>query len=312
MQKIYFKCDDVAEFADLFPGGQYELLQLTKGHFGFSETCLTLPKTSFFLTRYKSGFEMVEVMETNTVAFIFPIISGGFVRWCGQDLMQETMLILRHGEENAFAIQSGADALQIHIQIDLLQSLGWSLPEGSMFRVSAPHRERLLTWCCSKLTPDVDETTNENACNLGARLQVNVLSCLYELLIASGLSGKRAITRENGFGSNYEIIRKIRKTLRTQPDDTILSVPEMAAFMEVSERNIHRAFQNWLGVGPGKYHELQRLHRLRTYMKSEAGPREKLVHIADRFGFSNPGRMAGSYSDLFHERPSETLKRARS
>ena len=95
------------------------------------------------------------------------------------------------------------------------------------------------------------------------------------------------------------------------PDDRV-SRPELAVQIGYSERQLHRAFQDWIGVAPAKYQALLRLHRLRAFLKTGADPQDKLTSIARQFGYSNPGRMAGEYNKLFREPPSETLRRARS
>ncbi|WP_395174413.1 AraC family transcriptional regulator [Roseibium alexandrii] len=311
MQKSTFICDDVLEFSDLFPDAQYSLVQLTKGRFGFTETNIQLPKVSFFVAEHSSGFIANELIEADYVALIFPIAAGADIQWRNDILEKRSMLVLQKGQESVFAVRQGSVSIHVHIDIDFLQSLGWTLPMASHVKVPDLERRAVVDWCFVKLAQPIDALSGADRLRLAGQQQRELVLLLKQLLSASGLLGPDQPTVRTGLGGEFETVQATANLLRSLPLEARLTNSELANSLGVSERQLYRAFQDWVGIGPAKYQELVRLHRLRAYLKSGAEPYAKLSEIAQRFGYSNPGRMAGIYADFFAERPSETLRRAR-
>lgn len=86
-----------------------------------------------------------------------------------------------------------------------------------------------------------------------------------------------------------------------------MSVDEIASAAGASRRTLFRAFADIMDETPGSYVRRLRLHRIRHHL---AGDRERvctIAMIANEWGMSDVGRMAGSYRELFGERPSDTL-----
>jgi AraC family transcriptional regulator, ethanolamine operon transcriptional activator len=75
-----------------------------------------------------------------------------------------------------------------------------------------------------------------------------------------------------------------------------------------SERTLRRAFRQLLGVSPARYLRVRRLHQARDALKVVACG--TVTQVAASLGFSDFGRFAREYCDLFGELPSATLKRA--
>jgi AraC-like DNA-binding protein len=91
-----------------------------------------------------------------------------------------------------------------------------------------------------------------------------------------------------------------------------LSVDGIAAAAGASRRTLFRAFAEILDETPRSYVQRLRLHRIRRDLASEAERAATIAVIANEWGMSDLGRMAGSYRALFGEKPSETLARAQS
>lgn len=90
-----------------------------------------------------------------------------------------------------------------------------------------------------------------------------------------------------------------------------MTIEDIAAAAHTSRRTLFRAFADLLDDTPRSYVRRLRLHRIRGRLASDAEVRCTIAIVANDWGISDLGRMAGWYRDLFGERPSETLARAR-
>ncbi len=91
-----------------------------------------------------------------------------------------------------------------------------------------------------------------------------------------------------------------------------LHVADIAVAVRVSVPTLNRAFRKCHGMGPSAFVKLRRLERVRTEL-IRAEPQETTVsHVAANYGFWQLSHFAADYKRAFHERPSETLRRAKS
>lgn len=88
-----------------------------------------------------------------------------------------------------------------------------------------------------------------------------------------------------------------------------LSIGELSRLVGVSERTLRSAFAATLGISPTRYLILRRLHLLRAALSIANPLTDTVASIAHTFGFSDCGRMAAQYRNLFGENPSITLLR---
>jgi AraC family ethanolamine operon transcriptional activator len=90
-----------------------------------------------------------------------------------------------------------------------------------------------------------------------------------------------------------------------------ISVPELAKAVGVSRRVLERGFQETVGVSPQRYLRWSRMNRLHRELRAAHSPGATVTRLAQCWGFTELGRMAGEYRQLFGELPSETLDRGR-
>jgi len=88
------------------------------------------------------------------------------------------------------------------------------------------------------------------------------------------------------------------------------TIPELCRVAGVSQRTLEYGFRDLLGVTPVRYLKLLRLNRVRRSLVRRRSEDETVTSVAVRSGFSDLGRFAGEYRQLFGERPSDTLRRA--
>ena len=84
---------------------------------------------------------------------------------------------------------------------------------------------------------------------------------------------------------------------------------ELCRAVGVSERTLRTAFVATLGMAPTRYLRLRRLHLLRAALAVADQRHASVAAVAERFGYTDQGRMAAQYHALFGEYPSATLER---
>lgn len=88
------------------------------------------------------------------------------------------------------------------------------------------------------------------------------------------------------------------------------SVPEIAAACGLSQRGLQDVFARTLDSSPHRFLRDHRLDRVRRELLHANGD-DTVAVIADRWGFTNHGRLAVAYRDRFGEDPATTLRSAR-
>jgi AraC-like DNA-binding protein len=88
-----------------------------------------------------------------------------------------------------------------------------------------------------------------------------------------------------------------------------IDVPELAAEVGVSRRVLERGFQESIGLSPLQYLKRCRLDRLHRELRSARSPADSVSQLAAGLGFTEHGRMAAEYKQMFSELPSTTLTR---
>ena len=77
----------------------------------------------------------------------------------------------------------------------------------------------------------------------------------------------------------------------------------------VSDRTLRACCAEFLGMNPTQYVRLRRLKEVRLALRDAHPNKVKVAEVADRFGFTQLGRFAGTYRATFGEIPSTTLER---
>lgn len=89
------------------------------------------------------------------------------------------------------------------------------------------------------------------------------------------------------------------------------TVASLARAAGVSVRTLEKQFQRRLGVPPYRYLRHVRLERTREELTATTDREISVSEVAARWGFNHFGRFAQDYYILYHEKPSETLRRSR-
>ena len=90
-----------------------------------------------------------------------------------------------------------------------------------------------------------------------------------------------------------------------------LQIPELCAAIGVSERTLRTCCEKFLDMSPAQYIRLQRLTKVRAALRCVDPSTATVADLARGFGFSELGRFASLYRQVFGELPSATLRFAR-
>jgi transcriptional regulator GlxA family with amidase domain len=89
------------------------------------------------------------------------------------------------------------------------------------------------------------------------------------------------------------------------------NVPDLCAAIGVPERTLRMCCAEVLGMAPSRYLRLHRLNMVHAVLRDANPATASVAGLARRYGFSELGRFAAAYREVFGEMPSSTLRRSR-
>jgi AraC-like DNA-binding protein len=102
------------------------------------------------------------------------------------------------------------------------------------------------------------------------------------------------------------ILTRFEAFLNANPNRR-LHLPEICSAIRTPERTLRLACVDYLGMGPIRYIALRRMHLVRRAFLQATPSTTTVTEIANDHGFTEIGRLAGTYRTLFGETPSTTL-----
>ncbi len=106
------------------------------------------------------------------------------------------------------------------------------------------------------------------------------------------------------------VMASFEDLLLTEPDH-LWSVAEVSRMLRVSDRFIRRSCQACIGMSPGSFLRLLRLHAVHRALRDPASRSTTVSEVGQQHGFRHMGRLAVYYRTLFGELPSHTLRQGR-
>ncbi|MDN7673711.1 helix-turn-helix transcriptional regulator [Burkholderia oklahomensis] len=103
--------------------------------------------------------------------------------------------------------------------------------------------------------------------------------------------------------------RRAYRYLMERLDQRDLSVREIAAHIDVTERALQAAFKTYLGLSPSELIRRQRMERIRGELLSDAPRATSVLEIASRWGIQHRSTLVNGYRRMFDEAPSQTFDR---
>jgi AraC-like DNA-binding protein len=228
-------------------------------------------------------------------------------RWRGVEMNPNSLVMLNQSADyylrSAGALAMGSMSLPAE-QMALMAAafVGCDLipPSDGLMLTPAPPalaRLRRLHAAARRLAIGAPETIEDPqaAHGLEQNLIEAMLGCLGTVPLRDGKSASL----------HRQMIMRRFHTLLEEHSGRALHLPELCALLGVTERTLRRCCQEQLGIGPGLFLVLRRLHLARRALRHADATG---TTVATRFGFWDFGRFAGVYASMFGEPPSLTLR----
>lgn len=119
---------------------------------------------------------------------------------------------------------------------------------------------------------------------------------------AEPFAGRHRMPRER-------IIERTRQLIESRAGAPV-HLQEMATAAGVSERTLHNAFREQLGLSPQRFHRAWVLNAARRELHRPGPDSRRVTDVLARLGVWEWGRFSRDYQRLFGELPSQTLRRA--
>jgi AraC-like DNA-binding protein len=221
----------------------------------------------------------------------------------------DTATIFGPGQKLSSIASSEGQALLISIDRDSIDSALSSLLDRPLKQpvVFLPNIDLTseLGQSLKKLLQFLWESTQGEASLVMQKLEQAFLACAIEGLPSN-------YTEELVYQTDGALACHVRKACafiesRLHED---IKLGDIAAATKVCSRLLQKAFSHHCGCSPMRFLTQSRLQRIRQEL--EAAPNDiKIVDVMMQYGFTQGGKFAKEYQQLFGEKPSETLKRRR-
>jgi AraC-like DNA-binding protein len=121
---------------------------------------------------------------------------------------------------------------------------------------------------------------------------------------------ERALEAEQGDAAMLRLPLRYRRAYRyiiERLADSTLSIRQVAAHIDVTERALQAAFRKYLGMTPAELIRYRRMSGIRNDLLDQGGA-HGVLDTAARWGMANRSTLAHSYRQQFSETPTATLR----
>lgn len=299
-------CEDVEDYSDLFDGWTHTITQMQAGRFGYTGLSVTLPGLKVFIDRHTRSLRWCEYPHIPVTAIFIPLQSSGEIRWRGREMSQEDIVVQGTGEEQHFVTGAHMQAIYIDVSEQLMHDLGWRKLKNGHLKTATGPRQRLVRYCHDLVALQQNQDLAQNAL-----FHRNALLWILREMLFPVMAVGQADEDTRLEMSDFEVLLLCEENLRKTGMTKQVTNTELASRIGISERQLYRAFETQIGMSPTRYMELLRLHALRRHLQSDGRSGQRIADTMADFGFTNAGRTARRYAELFHEYPKETVSRGR-
>jgi AraC-like DNA-binding protein len=184
--------------------------------------------------------------------------------------------------------------------IDLTSEFGLSLKSFAQFLWQAATKQETFAAKTDKTLPQVDDF----APLVLQKLEQAFLACLIEGLPSN--YAEEILYQTDGAFARH--VHKARTFIESRLHEEI-KLGDIATATGVCPRLLQKAFSYHCGCSPMRFVTLARLHQVRQEL-TQASTNTKIVDVMMEYQFTQGGKFAKEYHQLFGEKPSETLKKS--
>lgn len=298
-------CDDAEQYCEMFSGWSHTMTQLSGGRFGYEGNTIQLPEMLIYLDSHKRAIRWSEFTHIPVTTLFIPVRSAGPIRWRGIELEENGAVLQNSGMEHHFTAMPHTCLIYIDLDTQLVEKLGWNLPNNSSSHLSSSHRDKLVDFCMNLPSAQISKSAPEQA----ILVRNEILRLMSNALFASGSELNQKVRKEPA--AEFNILLQTEGVLKNADFKKPVAIGELVEQLGITERSLFRTFERQLGIAPSRYIEILRLKALRKCLMSPSAASANITDTAHAFGFSNSGRMARRYCEMFHEYPKESVARTK-
>jgi len=295
-------------------GSHVEVMQLGRGKFRGSLSHVGIGDFSLSIGSFTAGVRTQRVSSDDKLVIGMLLNSMDRVTHWSFDMRPADVLIMPPSTEHDGSFHGAASYAAIRFDQAEVASLFKGDPRlsdpatwctKSHYRTDSPigmAATRRLPLIVSRLA-QLQETLADHAADFWKRSIIDAITGPIVHSLAPDTRGS--------FPSAMQLVRSTEEYLEDAGPQPV-HISEICAELNVSRRTLHRAFFDFLGVGPVTFLRQKRLCAIHSILKDSNPATVTVAEVAMQQGFVELGRFSHYYHSLFGEYPSETLGSRRS
>ena len=305
-----FESNDFDEFASIPPLWDQEYAQLGRGPFHGQLFMAHTAQMALGKVLWSPGVMIRGSIPRDTVMFAIPTCVTGPAWHRGTEVSQHVAALLFDNEEIDLRSASPVGCIVLAMRRELFERYAQSVTGHPLDALR--DGERLIL--------DDHATLHKRLANLVMAIESHMMhdpspltqpqraEVIERTFAEEILRAVRAPEAQVDAPERQRIARQAEAILRASVRRPI-SIRQLCATVGTSERTLHAAFREHLGVTPKSYLKMLRLNAARRDLRL-ARPGTKVTDVAIRWDFLHFGHFSHDYSTMFGETPSQTLHRA--
>ncbi|MEM8885409.1 MAG: helix-turn-helix transcriptional regulator [Planctomycetota bacterium] len=277
-----FACDAVEAIGDAPGGWRDEMMQLSSGSLGLRVAWTDMRGLSVWFYRYGAAARIVSERVDDSVVFNLVLAAEGEPRCAGRTIPQGVAHVTPVDASVDYVLRARTEVLAVVVSRAEADARGWPRALPTLLRVPRGLAPRLV---------------HDASAGRRGRILEELDAVLTD---ASACAGRPQ--------RGYEIVRRAEAWHRTLDPAARPAMTRLAAELGISVSSLHRAFESWAGVSPGRYFAIERLHRFRRRLCRNGPRRGAVTRAALDCGFEHLGRLSADYRRQFGESPRDTLR----
>jgi len=295
-------------------GSHVEVMQLGRGKFRGSLSHVGIGDFSLSIGSFSVGVRTQRVSSDDKLVIGMLLHAADRVTHWSFDMRPADVLIMPPSTEHDGSFHGAASYAAIRFDQAEVASLFKGEPrlsdpatwcDKNHYRTDSPigmAAARRLPLIVSRLA-QLQQTLADNAADFWRRSIIDA--------VTGPIVHSLAPDNRGSLPSAMQLVRNTEDYLEAaglQP----VHVSEICAALNVSRRTLHRAFFDFLGVGPVTFLRHKRLCAIHSILRDSNPEIVTVAEVAMQQGFVELGRFSHYYRSLFGEYPSETLGSRRS
>jgi AraC family ethanolamine operon transcriptional activator len=294
---------DVSDLAAMVKPWALEMTQLSAGE--FSGELRLANAGGVLISRESWSHKVLAVGTTPADYFMVGIAGRGHgVFWRGVAASDCDLVWGRGGIETEFLVKDGGVHFAMLFPVTMMErAVGGDLADVLPGPAGVAHLSRADAYRLRQLVACAMVSTGDGSAGDLPGDMAGLLCGEVLLSLEAGNPGRDPVRARK---AHQTCTRAVRLAEESQ---AVPTVTELAVGARVSLRVLELAFRETLGLSPHQFLTRLRLNRLHTELQMR-GPDEFTVTAAMRtHGFTELGRTAQRYREIFQEKPSDTLAR---